>query len=91
MDIERPVKSPSQERRYIENEKFREQWKCCSGTSNKHAIKYAVQVTLGAAVVVFSMIQIIRGVENQEIYFSMVSGTIATFLPAPQLHKADDE
>ena len=41
---------------------------------------------MGATVIIFSMIQISRDdVENTEIYFSLLSGTLGLFLPHPQM------
>ena len=48
--------------------------------------KFAVQVAFGLLLVVFSMYQIANKVENKEIYFTMLSSTVATFFPHPNLN-----
>jgi hypothetical protein len=77
--------SPSTERKHIENEQLAEQWSGCCSRSNKEFVKYMTQIGFGASVIIFSMIQISRGVDNQEIYFSLLSGTMGLFLPHPQM------
>lgn len=57
---------------------------CCSRTSQSF-IKYTVQVGIGLIVILFSMVQIINKVENPEIYFSLLSGTMGIFFPHPSL------
>ncbi len=83
--MEEIVFSPSTERRKIENEKLKEEWSGCCSKSDRHFIKFITQVGFGASVILFSMVQISRGVENDEIYFSLLSGTLGLFLPHPQL------
>jgi hypothetical protein len=60
-------------------------WRSCCFDVDRNAVKFVTQVCFGASVIVFSMAQIARGVENQEIYFSMLSGTLGLFLPHPNL------
>ena len=61
-------------------------WHFCCSKSEPHAIKYAVQVTFAAAVIIFSMAQIfINPVSNNEIHYSLISSTVAYFLPNPTL------
>jgi hypothetical protein len=77
--------SPSAERRRIENKKLAEEWSGCCSRTNRHFIKYLTQCIFGGCVIVFSMVQLIREVDNPEIYFSMLSGTLGLFLPHPQI------
>ena len=80
------VSSPTSERKKIENEKLRDEWSGCCSRSNKEFVKYITQIGFGASVMIFSMIQISRSdVENKEIYFSLLSGTLGLFLPNPQM------
>jgi hypothetical protein len=60
-------------------------WRSCCFEIDRNAVKFVTQVCFGASVIVFSMCQIARGVDNQEIYFSMLSGTLGLFLPHPNL------
>ena len=75
--------SPARERRHIENEKLKNEWTGCCSKTNKHYLKYITQISMGSAVIVFCMAQIIREVENPQVYFSLLSGTLGLFLPAP--------
>ena len=78
--------SPGTERKHIENEKLREEWSGCCSKSDKHFVKFLTQLGFGASLVVFAMIQTARDdVENKEIYFSLISGIVGTFLPYPTL------
>ncbi len=93
IDIPQTPQSPIQEKRMnlelrkeeLEIEKENEKWATCCSRTNKHFLKYAIQVTVGFMIMLFSMIQIIRDVDGQEIYFSLLSGTAGSFLPAPHL------
>jgi len=78
--------SPMTERKRIENDKLRNEWDtgCCSKT-DKHYLKFIIQIAMGSSVMLFSMIQIVRGAESPEIYFSMLSGTLGLFLPHPNI------
>jgi hypothetical protein len=77
--------SIEEERGHIENEQLKEQWNSCCSKTNKHFLKYMVQITMGASVMIFSMTQIFLGAENPEIYFSLLSGTLGGFMPNPQI------
>ena len=80
------IRSPSTERKHIENDHLRDEWSGCCSRSNKDFVKYVTQVSMGSAVIIFSMIQVARGdAENKEIYFSLLSGTLGLFLPHPQM------
>jgi hypothetical protein len=89
-----PVKnSPTTlERKKIENDKLRDEWVGCCSRTDKHLIKFIAQVAMGSCVIIFGMIQIIRDVENKNVYFSMISGTLGIFLPRPAIgNDADDK
>ena len=61
------------------------EWKLCCSNSSKSFVKFLVQVLLGFTIILFSMVQIFRGVEGQSIYFSLISGTLGIFFPHPTL------
>jgi hypothetical protein len=70
----------------IQEEDQDKEWKLCCSKSNKSFIKYITQVCFGASIMIFSMAQIARSdVDNKEIYYSMLSGTVGLFLPHPTL------
>jgi hypothetical protein len=73
------------ERKHIENDQLKNEWEGCCSKTNKHFLKYIVQITMGSSIMIFSMFQIIRNADNTEIYFSLLSGTLGMFLPAPQI------
>jgi len=75
--------SPKRQRLKIENEKYKDEWQGCCSKTNKHFLKYITQIMMGSSVMVFCMVQIGIGAENPEIYFSLLSGTMGLFLPAP--------
>ena len=54
---------------------------CCSLKHNH--LKYIVQVVFGAAVIAFSMFQIIWSKGDLSVYYSLLSGTLGLFLPSP--------
>jgi hypothetical protein len=63
-----------------------EQWSGCCSKSDKHFVKFVTQVGFGASLAIFAMVQIARSdVESKEIYFSLLSGIVGTFLPHPTL------
>jgi hypothetical protein len=82
---EQPPESPSHEKKRIQNEQLRDEWRGCCSRTNKHYLKYLVQIAMGSFVILFSMIQIILDAPHKEIYFSMISGTLGSFLPHPQV------
>ena len=50
----------------------------------KHThVKYIIQVLFGGSVIAFSMFQIMYSGEDLAVYYSMLSGTLGLFLPAP--------
>lgn len=63
------------------------EWAGCCSKSNRSFVKYITQICFGSSVMIFSMVQIARGVDNQEIYFSLLSGTLGLFLPHPEMKK----
>jgi hypothetical protein len=69
-----------------EQEDEDKEWKLCCSRSDKGFIKYVTQICFGASIMIFSMAQIARSdVENKEIYYSMLSGTVGLFLPHPTI------
>ena len=58
-------------------------WICCGKKSDKHLVKYIVQVIFGLILIGFSIIQISRNVPNKEVYFSLISSIFGYFLPSP--------
>jgi hypothetical protein len=84
-DIEIQSPSPRRERLKIENEKYKDEWSGCCSKTNKHYLKFITQISMGASVMLFCMVQISRGSDNPEIYFSLLSGTLGLFLPHPQI------
>jgi len=65
------------------------QWHtCCSGTTEKSFVKYMVQVVLALVLIIFSMIQIARGTQNMNVYYSLISMTIGIFFPNPKFDQA---
>jgi hypothetical protein len=60
-------------------------WQSCCFDVDRNAVKFFTQVAFGASIMGFAMTQIMRGVDNQEIYFSMLSGTLGLFLPHPEM------
>jgi hypothetical protein len=61
------------------------QWKLCCSNTSPEFMKFLVQVIFGAAICGFAMIMIATNKSggNNEIYFSMLSGTVGLFLPHP--------
>jgi hypothetical protein len=78
--------TPQRERARIANEKYKDEWTGCCSKTNKHFLKYLTQISMGSCVMIFSMVQIARGAQNPEIYFSLLSGTLGLFLPHPQIN-----
>jgi hypothetical protein len=60
-------------------------WKMCCSDSSPAFIKFVIQVIFGATLCAFAMTMIATRTdgENNEIYFSMLSGTVGLFLPHP--------
>ena len=89
MDIEeqKANNSPRTQRLKIENEKLQNEWTGCCSKTDKHYLKFITQIAMGSSVMIFSMVQIARGADSPEIYFSMLSGTLGIFIPHPQIEK----
>jgi hypothetical protein len=62
-------------------------WKICCSNTNHHALKYLIQVSMGASVMIFCMTMIVVAPTNDDkaIYYSLLSGTLGYFLPHPNL------
>ena len=90
MDIGRQI-SVLEERGHIKNEQLKNQWSGCCSKTDKHYLKFITQIAMGSAVMIFSMAQIIRGVDNIEIYFSLLSGTLGIFMPRPAIGRDADD
>ena len=71
----------------VDNEDDNREWKICCSNSSKPFVKYLSQVGFGAAVVIFSMIQISRNVDDKAIYFGIMSATVGIFMPHPTMSK----
>ena len=67
------IESPSTQKRRIENQKYKNQWKGCCSKTDKDFLKFITQIAMGSTVMCFSMIQILRGAPNSSIYFSLYS------------------
>ena len=63
------------------------EWQICCSHTNQHALKYIIQVIMGASVMLFSMGMIFASdtEEDNAIYYSLLSGTLGYFLPHPSL------
>jgi len=64
-----------------------ETWKCGSCSLSNDHVKYIVQVSFGFLIIAFSMVQIVRDDGDTTVYYSMLSGTMGLFLPAPTIKK----
>lgn len=75
-------KIPTRQRQMTSKE-----WTICCSHTNKHALKYLIQVTMGSCVMIFCMIMIVldEEAEDKSIYYSLLSGTLGYFLPHPSL------
>jgi hypothetical protein len=62
-------------------------WESCCFAIDADACRYCTQVTFGAVLVILSMIQLVREADNQSLWMSTLSATIATFLPHPEIRK----
>ena len=79
--------SAERERKHIQNEKLKNEWIVCGNKTDSHLIKYASQMVIGASVLAFCFIQISKEAENKEIYFSLISGILGSFLNSPSPRK----
>ena len=89
VNVERPspMHMAEVERVQIENENLRKEWKMCCSNTSPEAIKYFVSVSFSIAVMVFSIIQIIRDVDDKSIYYNLLSLIIGIFIKSPSLEK----
>ena len=63
-----------------------ENWQiCCSGSSS-HFIKYAAQVLVCFAMLIFSLVNISLG-HNDPVYWSLLMLIVGVFVPSPSLKK----
>jgi len=62
-----------------------DQWHACCSKTEVTFVKFMVQVSLGFSVILFSMVQIMRGVENDTIYFTLISAVFGVFIPHPTM------
>ena len=62
-------------------------WVCCKSKVRPSMIKYLVSVILASTVLMFSMVQIANGQDNQEIYFNIISFILGVFIKPPSLRK----
>ena len=65
------------------------EWSVCCSNTNRFALKYLIQVSMGSAVMIFAMCQIALGddQEDKSIYYSLLSGTLGYFLPHPSMNE----
>jgi len=63
-------------------------WKLCCSEVYKDELIFFSQIIFLLMVVIFSMYQILKKVENQEIYFSLLGSALGTILPAPSMTRA---
>lgn len=90
IEIKNDPMSPASERRRIENEKLREEWRMCGSGTSRHLVKYITQMSFALAVMVFSIVQLSDENNNdREIYFSLLSFILGIIFPHPQI-KNDD-
>ena len=64
-----------------------ENWKLCCSSAHKNEIVFFTQVFFLFLIALFAMCQIIRGDDNTEIYYSLLSSVVGIIVPAPSLDK----
>ena len=67
------------------NEDPEENWRMCCSVLHKAEVVFFVQIIFLFTIMIFSMVQIINKVENQEIYFSLLSSCIGIIIPSPTI------
>jgi hypothetical protein len=67
------------------NENLEENWQLCCSVLHKAEVVFFVQIIFLFTIMVFSMVQIINKVDNQEIYFSLLSSCIGIIIPSPTI------
>jgi len=60
-------------------------WKMCCSVLHKAEVVFFVQIIFLFTIMIFSMVQIINKVDNQEIYFSLLSSCIGIIIPSPTI------
>lgn len=81
--------SPRQLERYPASPSYtekNERWEiCCSGSSS-HFVKYAAQISVYFAILIFALVNIGLG-KNDPIYWSLLTLIIGAIAPAPTLKR----
>ena len=67
------------------NEDPEENWRMCCSVLHKAEVVFFVQIIFLFTIMIFSMVQIINKVDNQEIYFSLLSSCIGIIIPSPTI------
>ena len=67
------------------NENAEENWQMCCSVLHKAEVVFFVQIIFLFTIMIFSMVQIINKVDNQEIYFSLLSSCIGIIIPSPTI------
>lgn len=67
------------------NENTEENWQMCCSVLHKAEVVFFVQIIFLFTIMIFSMVQIISKVDNQEIYFSLLSSCIGIIIPSPTI------
>ena len=74
------------EKREIQNQKLKNEWKMCGSGTNRHLLKYIVQMSISLLVLVFSLTRLsYENEEDKEIYISLVSFILGVIFPHPQI------
>lgn len=67
------------------NDDPEQNWKMCCSVLHKAEVVFFVQIIFLFTIMIFSMVQIINKVDNQEIYFSLLSSCIGIIIPSPTI------
>jgi len=67
------------------NDNAEENWQMCCSVLHKAEVVFFVQIIFLFTIMIFSMVQIISKVDNQEIYFSLLSSCIGIIIPSPTI------
>ena len=67
------------------NEDPEENWRMCCSVLHTAEVVFFVQIIFLFTIMIFSMVQIINKVDNQEIYFSLLSSCIGIIIPSPTI------
>jgi len=61
---------------------------CSDGSrSSKQLLRFSIQCAVALLILIFSMVQIIRGAESTNIYFSLIASILGLFSPSPSPHQ----